>query len=212
MFERRRMHTQTDVTKNIWEIEKRVCRHFFLEDLSDKHPVRSTRTCSLSSIFWNSSPDLQQNHFLRSLVLEGEKKERIPLFIRLSRVFFLSCLTKKKKRFFPLGRRRQRRRRRFIPNHQRWYAKWKLSWNTCTFHTRFRAFGNDLYAQSVLSKFLHRSLVGRLLTVRCWLGTHFMRTRVVRKKSASAASARTQLVTSQEEEKEKEEEEEEEEK
>ena len=103
MFERRRMHTQTDVTKNIWEIEKRVCRHFFLEDLSDKHPVRSTRTCSLSSIFWNSSPDLQQNHFLRSLVLEGEKKERIPLFIRLSRVFFLSCLTKKKRGSFPWG-------------------------------------------------------------------------------------------------------------
>ena len=37
------------------------------------------------------------------------------------------------------------------PNHQRWYAKCKLSWNICTLHTRFRTFGADLYAQSVIT-------------------------------------------------------------
>ena len=38
-----------------------------------------------------------------------------------------------------------------IPNHQRWYAKWKLSWNTIyTLHTRLRTFGANLYAQSVI--------------------------------------------------------------
>ncbi len=36
------------------------------------------------------------------------------------------------------------------PNHQQWYAKWKLSWNMYTLHTRFCTFGTDLYAQSVI--------------------------------------------------------------
>ncbi len=35
------------------------------------------------------------------------------------------------------------------PNHQWWYAKWKLSRNIYTLHTRFGTFGADLYAQSV---------------------------------------------------------------
>ncbi len=45
----------------------------------------------------------------------------------------------------------------------------------CTLHTRFCTFCADLYAQSVLSNlttFLHRSSVGSLSRVRCWLGTH----------------------------------------
>ncbi len=37
------------------------------------------------------------------------------------------------------------------PNHQRWYAKGKLSWNIHALRTRFCSFGADLYAQSVLS-------------------------------------------------------------
>ncbi len=38
------------------------------------------------------------------------------------------------------------------PNHQRWYAKWKLRWNMSTLHgTRFFCtFGANLYAQLVL--------------------------------------------------------------
>ncbi len=46
------------------------------------------------------------------------------------------------------------------------YAKWKLSWDVYTFHTRFCTFGADLYAQSVL----HQSSVRSLLRVCCWLG------------------------------------------
>ncbi len=38
-----------------------------------------------------------------------------------------------------------------MPNHQRWYARWKLSWNMYTMHTRFCTFRADLYAQSVLT-------------------------------------------------------------
>ncbi len=37
-----------------------------------------------------------------------------------------------------------------VPNHIWWYAKWKLSWNIHTLHTRFCTFGTDLHAQSVL--------------------------------------------------------------
>ncbi len=37
-----------------------------------------------------------------------------------------------------------------LPNHQRWYAKWKPGQNMYTSHTRFGTFGTDLYAQSVL--------------------------------------------------------------
>ncbi len=36
-----------------------------------------------------------------------------------------------------------------IPNHQQLYAKWKLSRNMYTLHTRFCTFGAHLYAQSV---------------------------------------------------------------
>ena len=36
------------------------------------------------------------------------------------------------------------------PNHQRWYAKWKLSRNMYTLHTRFHTFGTDLYSRSVI--------------------------------------------------------------
>ncbi len=61
-----------------------------------------------------------------------------------------------------------------LPNHQRWCAKRKLSRNTYTLHTRFCEFGHGfvmpgrcLYKQ----KLLHRSSVGSLLRVRCWLGT-----------------------------------------
>ncbi len=36
------------------------------------------------------------------------------------------------------------------PNHQRWYAKCKLSCNIYTLLIRFCTFGADLYAQSVL--------------------------------------------------------------
>ncbi len=47
-----------------------------------------------------------------------------------------------------------------VPNQQRWFAKWKLSWNVySTVHTYsilhthvfFCMFGADLYAQTVLS-------------------------------------------------------------
>ncbi len=60
------------------------------------------------------------------------------------------------------GRRRRRRRRRrlqfimhslpssYLPNQQRWHAKWKLSWNIYTLRKRFCTLGIDLYAQSVL--------------------------------------------------------------
>ncbi len=37
-----------------------------------------------------------------------------------------------------------------LPNHQQWYAKWKLIRNIYTLHTRFCTFGADLYAQTVL--------------------------------------------------------------
>ena len=37
-----------------------------------------------------------------------------------------------------------------LPNRQRWYAKWKLSWNIYTLHSRFSTFGADLHAQSVI--------------------------------------------------------------
>ncbi len=48
----------------------------------------------------------------------------------------------------------------FLPNQQRRYAKWKLSWKISTLHKRFCTFA--------LTKFLHRSSGGSLLRVR-WL-------------------------------------------
>ena len=57
--------------------------------------------------------------------------------------------------FFSLSPRRTRvekmGNRVCLPNHQRWRAKWKLSRNVHTLHTRFGTFGTELYAQSVLS-------------------------------------------------------------
>ena len=56
-----------------------------------------------------------------------------------------------------------------VPNHQRW----KLSWNIHTLHTRFfsRLAPIFMLSRCLLTKFLHRSAVGSLLRVRCWLGT-----------------------------------------
>ncbi len=42
------------------------------------------------------------------------------------------------------------KKKREPPNHQRWYAKWKLSRNMSTLHAHFCTFGTDLYAQSVM--------------------------------------------------------------
>ncbi len=67
-----------------------------------------------------------------------------------------------------------------FPNHQRWHAKWKLSWNIYTFHTRFCTFGADLYAQSLLiskisapelsQKFIKSALlVGFSLSLHWWI-------------------------------------------
>ncbi len=36
------------------------------------------------------------------------------------------------------------------PNQQRWYAKWKFSWNMYTLHTRSCTFGTDRYAQPAI--------------------------------------------------------------
>ncbi len=38
-----------------------------------------------------------------------------------------------------------------VPTTNRWYAKWKLSWNMYALNTRFCTLGADLYAQSVLT-------------------------------------------------------------
>ncbi len=51
-----------------------------------------------------------------------------------------------------------------VPNQQQWYAKWKLSWNTCTYTmhtTRFCTFGANLYAQSVLINKISASKLSR---------------------------------------------------
>ncbi len=51
-----------------------------------------------------------------------------------------------------------------LPNHQRWHAKWKLSWNMCAMRTRFCTFGSDFVMLSLwlLTKFLRRRSVGSL--------------------------------------------------
>ncbi len=63
---------------------------------------------------------------------------------------------------------------KFSSNHQRWYAKWKLSWSMYTLRTHFCTFRTDLYAQSVLSNKISASELSResLLRVCCWLGFH----------------------------------------
>ena len=56
------------------------------------------------------------------------------------------------------------------PNHQRWHVKWKLSRNTYTLHARFLHARRRLACSvdALLTKFLHRSSEGSLLTL-CWL-------------------------------------------
>ena len=58
-----------------------------------------------------------------------------------------------------------------VPNHHRWHAKWKLSWNSYSTHCMhvFCTFGTNLYTQSVLinkisaselsQKFIKRALL-----------------------------------------------------
>ncbi len=53
------------------------------------------------------------------------------------------------------------REREEEPNHQRWYAKRKLSWNTYTLHACFCIFGADLHAQSVLVNKISASELSR---------------------------------------------------
>ncbi len=48
-----------------------------------------------------------------------------------------------------------------VPNHQRWYAEWRLSRNTYTLHARFCTFGADLHAQSVLGNKISASELRR---------------------------------------------------
>ena len=49
------------------------------------------------------------------------------------------------------------------PSHQRWYAKWKLSWNTCTLHAHFCTFGISLNSQSVLIDKISASELSQML-------------------------------------------------
>ncbi len=58
-----------------------------------------------------------------------------------------------------------------LPNHQRWDVKRKLSWSTQV-HNCIHVFGRlaPNCILCLLTTFLHRSSVGSLLRVRCWLG------------------------------------------
>ncbi len=47
-----------------------------------------------------------------------------------------------------------------LPNHQRWYAKWKLSWNIVLYTFFARLAWICMLSWCSLTKFLHRSLVG----------------------------------------------------
>ncbi len=49
----------------------------------------------------------------------------------------------------------------YLPNHQLWHARWKLSRSTHTLHTHFCTFGADLCAQSVLSNKISASELRR---------------------------------------------------
>ena len=49
------------------------------------------------------------------------------------------------------------------PNHQLWYAKWKLSRNMYTLHSRFCTFCPNLYAQSVIINKISASELSRRL-------------------------------------------------
>ncbi len=65
-----------------------------------------------------------------------------------------------------------------LPNHERWHAKWNLSRNTYTLHTRFLhvLVPTCMLSQCLLAKFLHRSSVRSLLKVHCRLGRNTSRT------------------------------------
>ncbi len=54
----------------------------------------------------------------------------------------------------------------------RWYAKLELSRNMYTLHTRFMHIWHPICMLSrwLVTRFLHRSSVGSLLKVHCWLG------------------------------------------
>ncbi len=55
----------------------------------------------------------------------------------------------------------ERMQRLCWPNHQRRHAKWKLSSNVYTLHTRFCTLGADSYAQSVLINKISASELSR---------------------------------------------------
>ncbi len=50
-----------------------------------------------------------------------------------------------------------------LPNHQRWYAKWKLSRNMYALHACFGTFCADLHAQSELINKISASELRRKL-------------------------------------------------
>ena len=61
-----------------------------------------------------------------------------------------------------------------LPDHQWWYGKWKLSWNTYyTLHVHVVAPLAQIcmLSRCLVTKFQHRSSAGSLLRVRCWLGS-----------------------------------------
>ena len=58
------------------------------------------------------------------------------------------------------------------PNHQRWYAKWKLRWNAYASHTRFCTFGADLHAQSVPINEISASDLSRKFIATALLAGH----------------------------------------
>ncbi len=70
-------------------------------------------------------------------IFHAHKKE--PLFPYLSAQSSTIIFLKKKFAYMETIKPIQRMEER-VPNHQRWSAKWKLSWNAYTLHTRFCMF------------------------------------------------------------------------
>ena len=62
------------------------------------------------------------------------------------------------------------RKQQIFPNHQRWYAKWKLSWNIYTMHTCFCTFDANWYAQLVLINKISASELSRKFIKECVVG------------------------------------------
>ena len=60
-----------------------------------------------------------------------------------------------------MGRCESATHHHMLPNHQRWYAKWKFISNIYRMHTHLCMFGVDLYAQSVLSNKISASELSR---------------------------------------------------